>query len=281
MIANRRSWGTTSRKSWSRLPATSVAWIDSPVTLPPGRARFVTKPPPTGSCATAKTMGMTVVARFTVGTAVPNVTMTSTLRRTNSAATSASARGVLPPSDIRSRWCDPRSNRVHAVVSQRQPSMDPRTEVSRPGTRQSAAFPTCCARAASGHAAAVPPTNVMKSRRLIAFPDAQDRHRSGLKQQRRKSGHVRFGSKADMCSALAHVCFTPQSGHVRCKHRCPLSANSGHLALFDYLVGAGEQAGGTVRPIALADFKLMTSSYLVGSCMGSSAGFSPLRILST
>ena len=26
---------------------------------------------------------------------------------------------------------------------------------------------------------------------------------------------VRFGSKADMCSAQAHVRFTPESGHVR------------------------------------------------------------------
>ena len=28
--------------------------------------------------------------------------------------------------------------------------------------------------------------------------------------------NVRFGSKADMCSAKRHVRFTPESGHVRC-----------------------------------------------------------------
>ena len=28
--------------------------------------------------------------------------------------------------------------------------------------------------------------------------------------------YVRFGSKADMCSAQADVCFTPKSGHVQC-----------------------------------------------------------------
>src|SRR5262249_51541567 len=61
MIANRRSRGTTSRKSSSRLAARSVAWPDRPVTLPPGRARLATKPPPTGSFAIAKTMGMTDV----------------------------------------------------------------------------------------------------------------------------------------------------------------------------------------------------------------------------
>ena len=64
MIANRRRPGTTSRKSSSRLPAVSVAWIDRPVTLPPGRARLATRPVPTGSPAIAKTIGMTDVACF-------------------------------------------------------------------------------------------------------------------------------------------------------------------------------------------------------------------------
>ena len=30
-----------------------------------------------------------------------------------------------------------------------------------------------------------------------------------------------FGSKADMCSAQAHVRFTPKSGHVQCKRKWP------------------------------------------------------------
>src|SRR5262249_21800641 len=38
---------------------------------------------------------------------------------------------------------------------------------------------------------------------------------------------------------------------------------------------------GTVSPSALAVFRLMTSSYLVGACTGRSAGFSPLRMRST
>ena len=44
---------------------------------------------PTGSPAIAKTIGMTDVACFAAGTALPTVTMTSTLSRTNSAAISA------------------------------------------------------------------------------------------------------------------------------------------------------------------------------------------------
>ena len=35
-----------------------------------------------------------------------------------------------------------------------------------------------------------------------------------------------------------HVRSSPESGHVRCNSVCPLSANSGHCALFDHLVGA-------------------------------------------
>src|SRR5262249_31526769 len=41
------------------------------------------------------------------------------------------------------------------------------------------------------------------------------------------------------------------------------------------------RVGGNSRPSALAVFKLMTSSYLVGVCTGRSAGFSPLRMRST
>jgi hypothetical protein len=39
---------------------------------------------------------------------------------------------------------------------------------------------------------------------------------------------VRFGSLADIRRGSRHVRFTPESGHVRCKNKCPLSAKSGH-----------------------------------------------------
>jgi hypothetical protein len=63
-------------------------WIVRPVT-PPGCARVETQPAPTGSFATAKTIGMTDVARLTASTAPPPVTITSIFMRTNSSATSA------------------------------------------------------------------------------------------------------------------------------------------------------------------------------------------------
>src|SRR5215470_2228899 len=49
MIANRRRSGTISRNNPIRLPAPSGSWFDRPVTLPPGRANFATRPVPTGS----------------------------------------------------------------------------------------------------------------------------------------------------------------------------------------------------------------------------------------
>jgi len=66
----------------------------------------------------------------------------------------------------------------------------------------------------------------MKSRRLIASPEAQDKgteraQTSTLKEGeyafRRRPAHVRFGSKADICGAQQHVCFTPESD-AECVH---------------------------------------------------------------
>ena len=46
-----------------------------------------------------------------------------------------------------------------------------------------------------------------------------------LKAYQEVAVNVRFGSNADMCSALVDVRFTPESGHVRCKSKCPLCAD--------------------------------------------------------
>ena len=60
----RASLGTASLSISSLLVFSSVAKLESPVTLPPGRARLATKPAPTGSAALVITMGMVVVAFF-------------------------------------------------------------------------------------------------------------------------------------------------------------------------------------------------------------------------
>ena len=61
-----------------------------------------------------------------------------------------------------------------------------------------------------------------------------------------------FGSSADSCSAA-------EGAVIRSTHR------------------PGEGRGRSLRPCALAVFRLMTRLYLVGACIGKSAGLSPLR----
>jgi hypothetical protein len=41
-----------------------------------------------------------------------------------------------------------------------------------------------------------------------------------------------LGTKADMCVAKGHVCFTPESRHWCCTNQCPLRANSGYCLRF-------------------------------------------------
>ena len=62
MIAMRESLGMISFISSSCLPLISGPIEDSPVMLPPGRARLAAKPLPTGSVSCAITIGMVDVA---------------------------------------------------------------------------------------------------------------------------------------------------------------------------------------------------------------------------
>src|SRR5262249_53485974 len=72
----------------------------------------------------------------------------------------------------------------------------------------------CCARAVKGHAAA-PPNSVMNSRRLIADPRGSQGIVAAQTCTGKDPDNVRFGSEADMCSAPAHVRFTPESD-IKC-----------------------------------------------------------------
>src|SRR5262245_17530785 len=93
---------------------------------------------------------------------------------------------------------------------------------------------------------------------------------------------VRFGSKADICSAKRHVRFTPESGHLQCNSPCPPWAKSGHRAAHSITSSArASRVVGTSRPRASAALRLITNSYLVGTSTGRSPGFSPLRMRST
>ena len=83
-------------------------------------------------------------------------------------------------------------------------------------------------------------------------------------------GDVRFGSKADMCSAQAHVRFTPESD-IKCDIvECPLRAKSGHS--FEHLVGTSDKRVGdieTERPRGLEvdaqlDFRALLDRQFAG-----------------
>src|SRR5262249_21157475 len=54
---------------------------------------------------------------------------------------------------------------------------------------------------------------------------------SMLRIRGRKIVFQQYRSKADICTAPAHVRFTPKSGHLRCSSACPLWAKSGHIAV--------------------------------------------------
>src|SRR5215467_1964021 len=91
----RASLGTASLSTSSLFVFSSGAKLDSPVTLPPGRARLATKPAPTGSGKLVITMGMVLDAPFAAnGVGPPEATIRSTLRRTRSAASSGRRSGV-------------------------------------------------------------------------------------------------------------------------------------------------------------------------------------------
>ena len=100
------------------------------------------------------------------------------------------------------------------------------------------------------------------------FCDATAMSALGQKQTSAlQKGMSALPPKADMCSTTRDVCLGPRADIVR-----PYSITSSARASTD---------GGMVRPIALAVFRLITNSYLVGACTGRSAGFSPLRMRST
>ena len=149
------------------------------MTLPPGRARLSIRPVPSGSIATANTIGMTDVACFAAGAAVPDVTMISTLSRTNSDAISAK-RSLCPSAQrnsmttvrrsIQSSSCS-RCTNAAAHRLQDEAEAEPRNPMV-------GSLPACCARAASGHTAAAPPSRVMNSRRFTAIASRADQNDS-------------------------------------------------------------------------------------------------------
>jgi len=146
----------------------------NPVALPPGCARLATNPAPTGSMTFANTIGALRLACCSAATlALAEARMTSGASPTNSAAyvrlRSASPAGqrvsirTLRPS-VQPNCCSPSRNAASRAWST---GSLPAPPISTPIRRIRS---VCCARAASGHVTAAPPSSVMKSRRFIRSP---------------------------------------------------------------------------------------------------------------
>src|SRR5262245_64993811 len=91
-------------------------------------------------------------------------------------------------------------------------------------------FSDCCATAASGQVAVEPAITFMKSRRLIASPEAQDKASCGIKVAHWKVSDVEVSQCPLWVKSghMQHVHFTPESGHLQCTTACLLWAKSGH-----------------------------------------------------
>src|SRR4029077_16631203 len=131
---------------------------------------------PIGSDHNAKTTGTVEIASLTARAELPVVTMSSTLRRANSAAISA-PRSLRPPAQRYSIAMlrpsvqpSPRSRCWNAAVQGAQ--ADGVDEPKRPIV---GSLDACCALAASGHATAAPPSSVMNSRRFVRSPRRRGR----------------------------------------------------------------------------------------------------------
>ena len=177
--------GTSSRSNSSRFPSNAVLnWL-TPVTLPPGRLRLATRPSLTGSCHRTKTIGIVVVAALAASAAGVRSRRSPRPDGEPGRPPAPAAGHIGPrPSGIRS----PRSGPRHNPISFR-PWRNPRRDSAMPSGDWLLRNPItgiagCCARAASGHAAAAPPSSVMNSRRFIRSPRRRGRAATAARRGR-------------------------------------------------------------------------------------------------
>jgi hypothetical protein len=87
MTATRVARGAISLSNSNHLPPTPYSGSAKPVVLPPGRARLMAKPPPTGSVAPANTIGTVRLVRCNaIAAEAPLATRMSGANVTNSSA---------------------------------------------------------------------------------------------------------------------------------------------------------------------------------------------------
>ena len=165
--------GKSSRTSPRRFGPSSLVNTLTPVALPPGRLKLLTRPSWTGSKPLANTMGIVAVAAFAANAEPWSVTTSIvTCRRTSSVAITGK------------RSCWPSAKR-YSIATLRPAAKPAVSRAFKNGVRNGASVsgerplkypmtgipPGCCARAARGHsidgAAAAPAISVMNSRRRM------------------------------------------------------------------------------------------------------------------
>ena len=143
----------------------------TPVTLPPGRLRLATRPAPTGSLPVTKTIGnrrrsrpwqrgcerSPPIATMTVDTAADQI---GRQRR-------QSINLIIRPAIFDRDVLRPRHSRLRSSLGGIRPRWSRRVPSGTLLRNPITGIAGCCARAASGHAAAAPPSSVMNSRRCI------------------------------------------------------------------------------------------------------------------
>src|SRR5215472_5760938 len=182
MTAARVTCGAISLSSCSHFPAMPNSYSVNPVTLAPGRARLSTNPCPTGSGTKTNTIGMVRVAAWIGPTAsLPSARITSDGSAANSAAYlrvslrvvdhRTSMRALRP--SVQPSACRACANTtMRACASGSLAAIVIRMPIRR-------FLSACCPRAASGHAAAAPPSSVMNSRRLMSDMGSSSRSGDG------------------------------------------------------------------------------------------------------
>jgi hypothetical protein len=161
--------GNRSRSSPSRFGSRVLVRLLTPVTFPSGLLRLVTRPCSTGSALNVATTGIVVVAALAANAAgSPPVAASTVTGRPASSAASAGSRSYCPFAQRYSivtfrpsAYPVSASPRLNAAVKCALASGD--LVLRNPITGIAA----CCARAATGHAAATPPSSVMNSRRFM------------------------------------------------------------------------------------------------------------------
>src|SRR5262249_53340300 len=159
--------GSASRNSSSLLAANSLRNRVTPVALPSGRLRLATRPISTGSPPGRKTVGIVEVAAFAAyAAAFETAYRTVTLRLTSSVANAGRRSGWSPAQrySISTFW--PSTYPASARLRRKTAGYAVRESDEAPLRYPITGIAACCARAASGPAAAAPPSSVRNWRRL-------------------------------------------------------------------------------------------------------------------